>query len=101
MEADRFVSAEQPEVILERVKEAAAESGLRVEPGQSWGVRLEGQGGNFVAGMRIDRLTEELVVVEVKRREAEAQCGKFLWKDKIRPKLLGLIYQPGPPVPGA
>ncbi|KAK4742550.1 hypothetical protein SAY87_000551 [Trapa incisa] len=100
VEADRFVSAEKPEVILKTVEEAAEEAGLRVEPGKGWGVRLEGQGGNFVAGVGIDRLTEELVVVEVKRREVEAESGRCLWKDKLRPKLLALIYQPDPPVPG-
>ncbi|OWM81642.1 CBL-interacting serine/threonine-protein kinase 14 [Punica granatum] len=102
VEAERFVSAEQPEAIVERVKEAAEEAGMRVAQRKGWSVRLEGQGGNFVAGMRIDRLTEELVVVEVKRREAEVEPevepGRSLWKDELRPKLLGLIYQPDEPV---
>lgn len=97
MEADRFVSAEQPEMILRRVEEAAAQAGVRVALGKGWGVRLEGQGGNFIAGVSIYRLTEELVAVEVKRREAES--GRGLWKDKLRPKLLGLIHQPDATAP--
>lgn len=66
---------------------------------ENWGVMLEGQNGNFALIMEIYRLTEKLVLVEVRKKEVDAGLGpgKEIWRDTLRPQLSELIYQPEEP----
>ncbi|CAA2995542.1 CBL-interacting serine threonine- kinase 14-like [Olea europaea subsp. europaea] len=83
--SEMFVSAESPERIIERIEVVAKEEGMKVvKKGQ--GIRLE---GNFTVMVEINRLTEELMVVEVKR----GGLGHDIWKEKLKPKLNDLIYK--------
>lgn len=89
---ERFVSAETPEKIIEKVEEVAKSEDLTVSKKEDWGATLEGQKANFVAVMEIHRLTEKLVVVEFKTVERDVGVARQIWKDKLRPQLGGLVY---------
>ncbi|CAJ1811004.1 unnamed protein product [Sphenostylis stenocarpa] len=98
---ERVVSAAAPENVMERV-EAAAEEGRVVvkREGNGGGAKLEGQDGNLIGLVVVYRLTEELVVVEMKRSEKGRECGAQFWKDKLRPLLHELAREREAPVPG-
>ncbi|CAK9144487.1 unnamed protein product [Ilex paraguariensis] len=101
--SERFVSAESPERIIGRIEEVMKEEeGMKVTRNEDYGgLRFEGQSGNFVGVVEIHRLTEKLVVVEIKRRECGVGVGvgvgpssSEIWKEKLWPQLSGLVYQP-------
>ncbi|GAB4833188.1 CBL-interacting serine/threonine-protein kinase 14 [Ancistrocladus abbreviatus] len=90
-----FVSTESPEKVIVEI-EAAARSVEDVEvvaKTEEWGLRLQGQNGNFVILLEVRRLTEKLVVVEVRKMEREVGPGHEIWKDKLKPMINGLICQ--------
>jgi len=94
----RLVLAESPEKVVEEVEEFAKadENNLRVRRKKEWGVELEGQDGNLAIGVDVYRLTDDLVVVEAKRRGGDAGPYKDMWNNKLRPRLIGgLTAQPG------
>lgn len=97
---ERFISAETPETIIEKVEEIAKAENVAVVEKKSWGTKLAGQNGNFVVMIGIYRLTEELVVVELNLRQRESECSQRIWKDKLRPQLSCLIYRPEEDVAG-
>lgn len=98
---DRFVSGETPERIVEKMEEVAKQENLKVTKKKEWGLKMEGQNGNCIAVIEIHRLTEGLVVVETRKRETEAgRTGGDIWKDKVRPQLRSLIYEPEEQVSG-
>lgn len=98
---ERFVSAETPRRIMEKVDEAAKSVDLAVMKEEHWtGAKLEGHNGNFNAVLEINRLTEKLVVVEIKVMERNVGITGQIWKDKLRPQLCGLIYNPEEQVSG-
>lgn len=99
--SERFVSAETPDTIIEKVEEIAKADNVKVVKKMKWGVRLEGHNGNYVAIVDVYRLTEKLVVVEVKRRERikrDTGTRQKMWKDKLRTQLEYLVYQSEEPV---
>lgn len=96
-----FVSSEDPETIVEMV--AAAVEGVEgvTAERKDWRVRVEGQDGNFAIVLGVNRLTEELVVIEVKMREkGTGPGGSCFWRETLRPLISGLVYQPGGPAAG-
>ncbi|ONI03914.1 hypothetical protein PRUPE_6G290700 [Prunus persica] len=97
---ERFISAETPETIIEKVEEIAKAENVAVMEKKSWGAKLAGQNGNFVVMIGIYRLTEELVVVELNLRQRQSECSQRIWKDKLRPQLSCLIYRPEEDVAG-
>ncbi|KAF3447980.1 hypothetical protein FNV43_RR08687 [Rhamnella rubrinervis] len=97
---ERFVSAETRERIIEKVEEVAKSENLAVTTKENWGAKLEGQNGSFVAVMEIHRLTEKLVVVEFKTVDRDVGIAREIWKDKLRPRLGGLVYDPEETVSG-
>ncbi|PQQ00394.1 CBL-interacting serine/threonine-protein kinase 14 [Prunus yedoensis var. nudiflora] len=97
---ERFVSAETPETIIEKVEEIAKAENVAVMEKKSWGAKLAGENGNFVVMIGIYRLTEKLVVVELNLRQRESECSQRIWKDKLRPQLSCLIYRPEEDVAG-
>ncbi|KAI5663093.1 hypothetical protein M9H77_22416 [Catharanthus roseus] len=92
LEGERFVSLESPETIVRRFEEVAKEEKVRATRTKN-GVRLEGYKGDFIWSVDIFRLTEELVVVEIKRRESGIGTSIDLWKHKFRPGLNNLVYE--------
>ncbi|CAK9153763.1 unnamed protein product [Ilex paraguariensis] len=102
---ERFISADSPERIIERIKEVVKGEGLKVVRQKILGVGLEGRSGDFVGVVEIHRLTEKLVMVDIRRREGGVCVGvapgREIWKDKVRPQLSGLVYQPEREVGGS
>lgn len=92
---ERIVSKETPNRIVETVEEAADRDTVvvtRKEDG--WGAKLEGHRGNFVILIGVYRLTDELVVIEIKKKEKEGESGAQFWDDKLRPRILELEHKP-------
>ncbi|KAF8402510.1 hypothetical protein HHK36_010595 [Tetracentron sinense] len=85
---ERFVSAESPKRIIEKIEEAAKRGKITVREKEELGVELEGQNGNFVVRVQIYRLTQNLVLVEVKKR-GEDVVGSYdeIWRKKLWPEL--------------
>ncbi|XP_074302120.1 CBL-interacting serine/threonine-protein kinase 14-like [Silene latifolia] len=94
---ETFLSTEEAIKIVERAEEVAHEVKSprvvmeRVKGGM--GVRMEGIRGYFGLVVEVHRLTEELVMVEVRWREKDVGLGRDYWKEKLRPKMCHLIYQ--------
>ncbi|KAK1351526.1 Non-specific serine/threonine protein kinase [Heracleum sosnowskyi] len=91
VKGERFISEETPEKIIEKVEEIGKTENVTVVKKQGWSMKMEGQNGNFEMTVSIYQLTEKLVVVEIKRSTVGVEQ---MWKDKLRPQLNGLIYQP-------
>lgn len=89
-DVDRLTAEQPPERVMEKVEEVVkAENGaLQLRTTKECGVELEGQNGNFVVTLDVYRLTDRLVVVEVKRKSGDANAFSELWMDKIRPIIL-------------
>ncbi|KAL2509803.1 CBL-interacting serine/threonine-protein kinase 14 [Forsythia ovata] len=85
IDAEMLISKESSERITEKIELVAKEEGLTVAK-KGFGVRLQGQNGNFVMMVEISRLTEELVVMEVK----SGGFGRDVWKEKFKPLLNSL-----------
>lgn len=95
---ERFLSTASPEKIIEKIVEIAEAENLTVVTRKSWCVKVVGgYNCNFVMAVEIKRLTEELVVVEVRRIESQVGPRHQIWKNKIKPGLNNLIYTTGPP----
>lgn len=87
---ERVVLKVTPENVTERVEATAIEEKVVVRREKNGGVKLEGQDGNFIGVIVVYRLTDELVVVEMKRSEKGGESGAQFWKDKLRPLFLKL-----------
>ncbi|XP_030537469.2 CBL-interacting serine/threonine-protein kinase 11 [Rhodamnia argentea] len=87
-DGERFVSEETPEELMERVEGFAKEEKLRVRRKKEWGLEAEGREGNLVMEVEVNRLTEKLVVMEVRRGGGDAGVYRSTWKTKLRPRLL-------------
>ncbi|KAL8102067.1 CBL-interacting serine/threonine-protein kinase 14-like [Apium graveolens] len=90
VKGERFISEESPEKIIEKVEEIGKTENVTVVKKQGWSMKMAGQNGDFQLTVSIYRLTEKLVVVEIKRSTVGAEQ---MWKDKLRPQLNCLIYQ--------
>lgn len=94
---ERLVVVESPDKIIEKIEAVAKEETMKMTKRKEMGVDLEEQNGNSVIGLDIYRLTDTLAVVEATRRAGDVGFYTELWKEKIRPGLLG---QPGGQVAG-
>nr|KYP63801.1 CBL-interacting serine/threonine-protein kinase 11 [Cajanus cajan] len=96
---ERVVSAAAPERVMERVEAVAAEGRVVVRrEGKGGGAKLEGQDGNLIGAVAVYRLTDDLVVVEMKRSEKGGECGAQFWKEKLRPLLVEFAAEREAPV---
>jgi carbon catabolite-derepressing protein kinase len=97
--AERVVSAEVPGRILERVAEVVKGTKVVVKRMENCGgAKLEGQEGNLIALVVFYRLTDELVVVEMKKRGKGEEYSAQLWKNKLKPLLVELAQKQELPV---
>ncbi|XP_010558402.1 PREDICTED: CBL-interacting serine/threonine-protein kinase 14-like [Tarenaya hassleriana] len=85
---ERFVSGETREKVMEELEEVAKAENLTVVKEEEWGLKMEGQKCKYVMVVEIYRLTEELVMIEAR----VGGCGRELWRDTIRPRLLRLAH---------
>ncbi|KAL5582874.1 hypothetical protein UlMin_015316 [Ulmus minor] len=88
-EGERFVSAEAAEKIVEKVEVFGKVEKLSVKKRKEWMVDMEGKNGGLVIGVEVYRLTESLVVVEVKRKGGDAGVYREFWMNKLKPLLNG------------
>ncbi|KAL9249766.1 CBL-interacting serine/threonine-protein kinase 14-like protein [Drosera capensis] len=92
--------ASSPEKVTAAVEEAARGVKGAVVKKKEWGLSVEGQNGDFRVEVRVRRLTEDLVVVEARVRECEVGSSSqySVWRDKLRPVILGLVYEHKSPI---
>jgi carbon catabolite-derepressing protein kinase len=50
--------------------------------------------------IEVHRLTDHLVMIEVKEKKFKIGPGQETWEDKLKPQLRSLIYQPEQAVSG-
>lgn len=86
--------ADSPKKIIEKIEEVGKTVNLRTVKKQSWCAKLQGQNGIFSMTVTIYRLTQNLAVVEINRITGGTGTIADIWKDKLRPQLSCLIYQP-------
>lgn len=98
VEGDRFISAETPGNIIAKIEEVAKTENVTTRRKKNWGVKLEGKNGNFVVVVEILRLTEELVVVDIRKKDNVVGPSQEIWKDKLRPQLDCLVFKQEAPV---
>ncbi|XP_058753076.1 CBL-interacting serine/threonine-protein kinase 14-like [Vicia villosa] len=97
--AEWVVSRDKPEKIIERVEEVVKGTTVVVTKMENCGgAKLEGQEGNLIGVVMVYRLTDEFVVVEMKKRGKGEESEAKLWKNKLRPLLVELAKKPEEPV---
>lgn len=85
----RFLSRESPEETVAKVEEFAKAERLRTKRRKDSGLEIQGQNGNLVIGIEFYRLTDSLVVVEVKSKGGDPGLYKDTWRFKLTPLLTG------------
>lgn len=94
---ERFVSVQSPERIIGKIGEVAEAEGMTVAQRSDASVKVEGQNGNFVLMVVVNRLTEKLVIVEIEKRETDGE----IWKKKFKPQICRFVYQGEGPISGS
>uniref|UniRef100_A0A803M6A7 non-specific serine/threonine protein kinase n=1 Tax=Chenopodium quinoa TaxID=63459 RepID=A0A803M6A7_CHEQI len=93
-DSEKFFSLVPVGKILDTIEEVADELDLQVRRRKKYGVAdLVGPKGDFIARVEIDRLTERLVIVELKIKGGDFVSDNEIWKKKLIPKLSGLVYR--------
>ncbi|XP_010456347.1 PREDICTED: CBL-interacting serine/threonine-protein kinase 14 [Camelina sativa] len=101
---ERFLSAWTAERVLAKLEEIAGAEKLEVAKKEARGMKIEGQNGNFAMVVEIKQLTDELVMVEVRKRQratTTAASGRDLWTDSIKPFFLAILHHHHPQEPSA
>ncbi|CAH9069231.1 unnamed protein product [Cuscuta epithymum] len=98
-DTDRLLSADPPEKIVAGIEKVARSEGMSVTV-KDVGVRVEGPDGNIIVLVEIYRLTEKLVVLEVKYPHVADASGLDICRDKVRQELKLFVYQPERQVSG-
>ncbi|KAL0720819.1 hypothetical protein Bca4012_035418 [Brassica carinata] len=88
---DQFVSDESPAEIMGKVVAVAKQLNLRIAKKKERAVKLEGSQGVANIVVKIRRLTDELVMVEMKNKQRDVGLA---WADELRRKLRRIINQP-------
>ncbi|CAF2011578.1 unnamed protein product [Brassica napus] len=88
---DQFVSDESPAEIMRKVVEVARQLNLRIAKKKERAVKLKGSQGVANIVVKIRRLTDELVMVEMKNKQRDVGLA---WADELRRKLRRIINQP-------
>ncbi|KAJ4977841.1 hypothetical protein NE237_008621 [Protea cynaroides] len=106
---ERFVSVEKPERIIEKLEEVGKRMGLSVKKKKDWLIAMVGRNHNLKVRIEVYRLTETLVVVEVKKKGGDAGSSEGVWSTKtvrscapwftnwkrLSPVILFLQHDPG------
>ncbi|XP_009795728.1 CBL-interacting serine/threonine-protein kinase 11-like [Nicotiana sylvestris] len=82
-----------PEKIMERVEELAKKenNNIKVKRKKEWGMEIKVQNGKFSMSLDVYSLTDRLTVVEVERTYGDAALYRELWRNKIKPVILGQV----------
>ncbi|CAN4106173.1 unnamed protein product [Withania somnifera] len=97
IDKEQFVSMKSQEKIIGKIVEVAEAEGMTVSQRRDALVKVEGQHGNFVLMVVVNRLTEKLVIVEIEKREADGE----IWKKKFKPQISSFVYQGEGPIYGS
>ncbi|KAK4764521.1 hypothetical protein SAY87_013959 [Trapa incisa] len=85
---ERFVSGELPEELIKKLEGFAREENLSVKRYKEWDLGLEGRQGMLVIEVGIYRLTDSLVMVEVRKgADSDATVYGDVWNNKLKPLL--------------
>ncbi|KGN47218.1 CBL-interacting serine/threonine-protein kinase 11 [Cucumis sativus] len=88
-DSDRFISAESPEKIVEKIEKFGKAEDLKVKKQKEFGFELDAKNRVLVIGIELFRLTDELVVVEMRRRCGDSESYKKMLKKKLKIHLTG------------
>lgn len=97
---ERFVTAWTAGRVVEKLEEMAAAENLTVAKKESWGVKIEGQNDNFAMVVEMNQLTDELVMIEARKRQRDCASGRDLWSNTVRPFLMEILHKPEETIPG-
>lgn len=97
---ERFVSAWTAARVVEKLEEMVAAENLTVAKKEEWGMKIEGQKGNFAMVVEIKQLTDELVMIEVRKRQRAGASGRDIWSHTVRPLLMEIVHKPDETVSG-
>ncbi|XP_009793170.1 CBL-interacting serine/threonine-protein kinase 11-like [Nicotiana tabacum] len=86
---ERTVVEQSPESVIERVEELAKKENFRLRKKKEWGIEIKVQNGKLTMSVDIYRLTERFVIVEVKREAGNGDLYTDLWRNKLKPVILG------------
>ena len=92
VDGDKFLSGLPVDKIIDTICEAAWSEGVKLLKRKDCVVDLQASNGNFIARVEISQLTNELFIVEVKKKGGDSVYYNNCWKKKLKPKLSQLIY---------
>lgn len=83
------VESSSPDAVFDRIQQLVKEEeNLKLHKKKDWAAELHGPSGKFIIGVEVLRLTENLVIVEVKRKSGAAGLFHDSWTNKIKPAIL-------------
>lgn len=85
----QFVLSKTPAQVFDELNRFAFDERMKVKKFKEHGVELQGENWNFRIGVEVYSLTDNLVVVEAKRRGSDAVIFKDVLKNKLKPFLCG------------
>ncbi|KAJ4969899.1 hypothetical protein NE237_002998 [Protea cynaroides] len=100
IKGERFLSAESPAMIMEKLEEVGKREDISVKSKKEWVIEMDGRNCNLKVRIELNQLTENLVVMEVKTMGTDVQSSEGVWSTKFRPEISSLVYQPGTSVCG-
>ncbi|XP_016512883.2 CBL-interacting serine/threonine-protein kinase 11 [Nicotiana tabacum] len=86
-DSERLIVEESDETVMERVEEMAKTENIRLKKKKER--VMEMKKGKLIMNVEIYRVTDGFVVVEVLRKVGDIDMYKELWKNKIKPIMLG------------
>ncbi|KAK4370250.1 hypothetical protein RND71_009725 [Anisodus tanguticus] len=87
--SEKVVVEGSPEKIIEKVGELSKKENFKVKRMKEWGMQIKLRNAIFTMTMDIYSLTDCLAVVEVQTIDGDAALYKALWRNKIKPVILG------------
>lgn len=85
------VESSSPDAVFDRIQKLVKEEeNLKLQKKKDWTAELHGPSGKFIIGVEVLRLTDNLVIVEVKRKSGAAGLFHESWTNKIKPAILRL-----------
>ncbi|OIT02366.1 PREDICTED: CBL-interacting serine/threonine-protein kinase 11-like [Nicotiana attenuata] len=86
-DSERLIVQESDETVTERVEEMAKTENIRLKKKKER--VMEMKKGKLIMNVEIYRVTDGFVVVEVRRKVGDIDMYKEIWKNKIKPIILG------------
>lgn len=81
---ERIVVEESPESVIERIEELAKKENFILKRKKEWRIDMKVQTGKLKMNLDIYRLTEQLIVVEVRKSDGDGGLYKDVWNNKLK-----------------